>query len=71
MLDVDVRLAEFIKASHHILEYVQVVGFSRFDDAVENSAGVGARGRLAKQPVFSTYDERLYPALSAIIIDTQ
>jgi hypothetical protein len=55
LLDIDVGLAECIKASHHILEHIEAVSFSG----------------LAKQPVFSAYHERLNRALSAIIINAQ
>jgi len=48
LLDIDVGLAEFIKASHRILEHIEVVSFSGFDDTVEHCAGVCARGGLTK-----------------------
>ena len=47
------------------------VGFCGFDDAVEDGAGIGAGSGLAKQPVFSAYQERFNRVLSAIIIDIQ
>ena len=64
-------LTEFIEASHHILEHIEIISFSGFDDAVENRTGICARGGLAKQPVFSAYQERFNRVLSAIIIDIQ
>lgn len=69
MLDVRRWLAELIKARHHILEHIEVVGFCGFDDAVEDGAGIGAGSGLAEQPVFSAYHERFNRALSAIVID--
>nr|WP_231125204.1 hypothetical protein [Alteromonas mediterranea] len=41
-------LAELIKACHHIFEHIEVISFSGFDDAVENSTGFCAHGGLAK-----------------------
>lgn len=62
-------LAEFINTSHHILEHIEIVGFSGFVDAVEHCAGVCACDGFAKQPVFSADEEGFYRALSSIVLD--
>jgi len=46
LLDIDVGLAKHIKARHHILAHIQVVGLCSSDDAVEHRTGVRTCGGL-------------------------
>ena len=69
MLEIGVGFAELFEAVHDILEDVEVIDFRRFDNTVENGAGIGTGGGLAEQPVFSADDERFNGSLCAVIVD--
>lgn len=47
------------------------VGLGRFDQAVEQRAGMGALGCVAEQPVFATYDERTDGTFGWVVVDRQ
>ena len=44
------------------------VGFGRFDEGVENCAGVGARCGCAKEPGFAADDEGTDGVFAAVIV---
>ena len=58
-----------LQTSHDILEHNEVVVFGGFDDAVDDSTGVGADSGLAEQPVFPADEERFDCSFRAVVVD--
>ena len=56
---------------HDVLEDIEVIGFRGFDDAVEDSAGIGAVCNLTEQPVFAADEEGLYCPFTAVVVYAQ